>query len=433
MCLRLWWHQTTAPVWRVMRVILTNWYPRVVTNRLMLALQRNYGHRLLLRLRPIRADCGVDIPSCNCAGAHSTKSCCVNPTNCGCDGTPDVKGCWIDPENCGCDCAPGRKGCCVPPIVCGWGGAPCAKVCCLSPAKCCCRRGGTAGGCGWNSVCWEIPAETVAAAPTPPEVVPAVAPLMATVAAASSGLMDIAPAAPNLPPRLRSQVSPLCQGHPEHQPLQHMEIWGAVRPHAKIAPAVAPNCHQGSPAPTDHHHPMVLIGDLQPCHLSDLYNQTSPPLQLLRHLSPLPATPPATASFPATMPQTALSNPGSQPTFHHLLTADHLPEPHFPSLQHPVAAAVEKQSGCPSEWSPVVHTHHLTTTHPVTDALPAESKMGSSNDVVLLTASAVPCRPTSATHSPCRTRRLQVRDAQRTSPQHLSTCPDARPQTTAML
>ena len=221
--------------------------------------------------------------------------------------------------------------------------------------------------------------ETVAAAPTPPEVV-AAAPLMATVTAASSALTDIAPAAPILPPCLRSQVSPLCCGHPEHQPLQHMESWGAVRPRAKTAPAVAPNCHQGSPSPMDHHHPMVLVGDLQPCHLSDLHNQTSSPLQLLRHVSPLPATPPATASFPATTPQTALSNPGSQPTFHHLLTADHLPGPHFPSLQHPVAAAVEQQSGCPSEWSPVVHTYHLPTTHPVMDALPAESKMGSSTD-----------------------------------------------------
>ena len=189
---------------------------------------------------------------------------------------------------------------------------------------------------------------TVAAAPAPPEVVAAAAPLMATVAAASSALTDIAPAAPNLPPCLRSQVSPPCCGHPEHQPLQHMESWGAVRPHAKTAPAVAPNCHQGSPAPTDHHHPMVLVGDLQLCHLSDLHSQTSPPLQLLCHVSLLPAMPRATASFPATTPQTALSNPGSQPTFHHLLTADHLPGPHFPSLQHPVAAAVEQQAH-PSE------------------------------------------------------------------------------------
>ena len=275
--------------------------------------------------------------------------------------------------------------------------------------------------------------ETVAPSPAPPEVVAAAAPIMATVAAASSALTDIAPAAPNLPPCLRSQVSPLCCGHPEHQPLQHMESWGAVRPHAKTAPAVAPNCHQGSPAPKDHHHPRVLVGDLQPCHLSDLQNQTSPPLQLLRHVSPLPATPSETASFPATTPQTALSNPGSQPTFHHLLTADHLPGPLFPLLQHSVAAAVEQQSGCPSEWSPVVHTNHLTTTHPVMDTLPAESKMDSSTDTVLLTASAVPCLPTSATCSPCPTRRLQVTDAQRTSSQHQSTCPAARPQTTAML
>ena len=76
--------------------------------------------------------------------------------------------------------------------------------------------------------------ETVAAVPTPPEVVAAAAPLMATVAAASSALTDIASASPNLLPRLRSQVSPLCCGHPEHQPLQHIESWGPSVPMPKL-------------------------------------------------------------------------------------------------------------------------------------------------------------------------------------------------------